>query len=155
MSGFKDAMGQIQINIQGVNEAIREIGMYEGRAQSEAEAAIQEGVKAIIKKAKARVPVRSGYLKKSGRSEFNLKKMQGRAAFYAPHAHLVEFGTKAHAVDPKKAKALQILDAGQGILRYAHRAKIPARRAKPFLTPSASEELPKVEKRIREALKKV
>lgn len=151
----KAAFGQIRIEVEGIEKAIAQIKAYQGKAQIEAENALQDGAKAIMKKAKARVPVRSGRLKRSGRTRFQRNKMLAQAAFYAPHAHLVEFGAKATTVKPKRAKALEIVDGGHGILRYAQKARIPTRREKPFLVPSALEEFPKIEKRIEGALKKV
>lgn len=145
---------QIRIEVSGVQEALAKISKYDGKTQLATQESLRVGAKNITKTAKASVPVRTGKLKKSGGSTFNKSKLTARSFFRAPHAHLIELGAKASTTKPKKAKALQIVNGDLGILRYAHEAKIPKRRARPFLSPAAQKEFPVIEQEIREALKK-
>ncbi|MDR3349326.1 MAG: HK97 gp10 family phage protein [Acidaminococcales bacterium] len=129
------------------------IGKYDYKVQLVAEEAINKGIKNISRLAKNRVPVRSGKLKKSGRSRFDKKNMSGRAQFNASYAHIVEFGAKGHKVKPKNKKAMTVKGQGETTLT-SKEASVPALPARPFLFPSFQEEVPSIEKEIREAMKK-
>jgi HK97 gp10 family phage protein len=76
--------------------------------------ALRQGAKVIETAAKANVPVKSGKLRDSIRASVRLRrgmpvatiKAGGSGKGGAYYAHMVEFGTAAHFIKPKKAKSL-------------------------------------------------
>jgi HK97 gp10 family phage protein len=75
--------------------------------------ALRAGAAVIRAEAKTTAPVLSGALKKSIRISGKAKKGQITVSVKmggktAPHAHLVEFGTRAHKIAPNAAQALAI-----------------------------------------------
>ena len=99
-------------------------------------AALRAGVNEYKGVAARGVPVDEGDLKRSLRVTTRVKKgtvyaslkVGGRAA---PHAHLVEFGTKPHKIRPKSKKALSF--GGKAAREVNH----PGARPQPFMRPAA------------------
>ena len=97
--------------------------------------ALRAGANEFKKAIQANVPIKSGALRKSVRVTSKIKKGTVTAAVKvggkrAPHASLVEFGTKAHKITPKGAKALRI--AGYVVADADH----PGARPRPFARPA-------------------
>ena len=135
-----------------LTNAIKSIGDANGKARLGVESALKKGVTAIRRDGKRRAPVKSGYLKKSIKSDFKAADLNGYVYSTAPHAHLMEDGVKASYVYPTAGKkALKIVD--KRLLRYAAHAKIPARRAHPFLKPAYDANEPKIIDDIKGAIK--
>lgn len=98
-------------------------------------AALRAGANEFRKEARQKVPVDDGDLKRSIRVTTRTKRGTVYAALkvggrLAPHAHLVEFGTKAHKIKPRKQQAL----AFGGTL--AHEVDHPGARPQPFMRPT-------------------
>ena len=120
-------------------------------------AALRAGAAVIREEAKANVPVLEGKLKKSIKVSAKVKagkimasvKVGGRLA---PHAHLVEFGTRPHKIEPKNAGALSI--AGVAYRSVDH----PGARPNPFFRPAldakSGDAVAAVAAKIRERLTK-
>lgn len=98
-------------------------------------AALRAGVNEFKKEMQANVPVKNGKLKRSIKVSTKSKggrvsakvKAGGKAA---PHAMLVEFGTKPHKIAPKKAGGLLI--GGNVVGAVDH----PGAKAHPFARPA-------------------
>ena len=96
-----------------LSKAIRQISSaWDGKTRLRVEAALKRGTNAVYREARQRVPVRSGKLKKSIRQRFSTVKLEGQVFSNQPYAHLVEFGSRAHTVRPKKKKALRFFKGG-------------------------------------------
>jgi HK97 gp10 family phage protein len=118
-------------------------------------AALRAGASEFRKDARQRVPVDDGDLKRSIRVTARTKRGTVYAAVkaggrLAPHAHLVEFGTKAHKIKPKKQKALAF---GGTVAREVDH---PGARPQPFMRPTfdggASSAIAATGAKIRERL---
>lgn len=120
-------------------------------------AALRSGANVFKAGAKAKAPRKTGKLQKSLAVTTNSKggvvtaKLKARGKI-APHAILVEFGTKPHKIAPKKKGALAI--GGNVVGGVDH----PGARAKPFLRPTfdggAAPAIAAVAAKIRERLTK-
>ena len=85
-----------------LSKAIRQISAWDGKTRLRVEAALKRGTNAVYREARQRVPIRSGKLKKSIRQRFSTVKLEGQVFSNQPYAHLVEFGSRAHTVKPRK-----------------------------------------------------
>lgn len=138
----------MNIKIEGLTELAGQLEKLKKTAHGdEIRAALVDGANLISDNARARAPIAPyatnykgqaiapGGLKRSllaaaGRQfktflqafAFSLKKA-------APHAHLVEFGTKAHAIAPKNKKVLMF---GNAFKRFAKNVQHPGSREIPF-----------------------
>jgi HK97 gp10 family phage protein len=97
--------------------------------------AVRAGVKEFQTRARANVPVDSGALRKSIKIKTSARGGQVKATLRAGdktawYAHLVEFGTKAHFIGPRVAKALAFL--GVTVQGVQH----PGAKARPFMRPA-------------------
>lgn len=137
---------RVHVDNSDVTKALERIQLYSKKMPLAVENAVSGSAKAIARGGKQRVRVKSGKLKKSIGSSFDLKKCEGKALVKMPHAHLIEFGAKASVAKPKKKKALKINGDFLG------KAKIPARRAFPFMKPAYEAEKPVLLKKIKEAV---
>ena len=151
MRGFR-----VNFSVPELGQALDQINKYDGKSRMGIENAVQNSTKAIGTGMRQRVSVVSGRLRKRIRTRFSANKygrglIEGAAAAVTPYAHLVEFGAKATIVRPKNKKALAI-DA-YGYRRYATKAVIPARRARPYARPAFEAEKPNLIRAISEAVK--
>lgn len=138
----------MNIKIEGLTQLAGQLDKLKATAQGEAvRAALLDGANLITDAAKARAPVAPYATNYAGRSiaPGGLKKSLGAAAGRqfktflqayafslkkaAPHAHLVEFGTKAHAITPKNKKFLMF---GNLFKRFAKKVQHPGSREIPF-----------------------
>lgn len=98
-------------------------------------AALRAGANVIKETAKSNVPVKTGALRKSlqvttgskGSTVTARLKASGKVA---PHAVLVEFGTRPHKIKPRRAGGLTV--GGHVVAEVDH----PGSRPKPFLRPA-------------------
>lgn len=105
-----------------------------------------------IHEAQARVPRKTGLLQRRivpGRLTDDTAVIEART----PYAAAVEYGSKAHVIVPKRAKALAWggerrltgrLKTGAKPTNFAKRVHHPGTRAKPYLIPGAEEAVRKV-----------
>ena len=105
---------------------------------------------AVAREARQRVPVRSGKLKKSIKTRFSTVKLEGQVYSNVPYAHLVEFGSRAHTVRPKKKKALRFFKGGPV---FTKRSRIPAQAGKPFFKPSYDYVEPQLIRDVKKAVR--
>jgi HK97 gp10 family phage protein len=138
----------LKIKIEGLTELAGQLEKLKKTAQgAEVRAALLDGANLISDAAKARAPVAPYATNYRGRAiapgglKRSLSAAAGRqfknflqAYAYtlknaAPHAHLVEFGTKAHTVTPKDKKFLMF---GNLFERFAKKAQHPGSRPIPF-----------------------
>ena len=138
----------MNIKIEGLTELAGQLEKLKQTAQgAEVRAALLDGANLISEAAKARAPVAPyatnyrgraiapGGLKRSlsaaaGRQFKNFLQAYAFAfAKTAPHAHLVEFGTKAHTVTPTDKKYLMF---GNLFKRFAKKTQHPGSRPIPF-----------------------
>lgn len=120
-------------------------------------AALRAGANEFKEGAKQGVPVDEGDLKASIRVTTSARRGTVYARLRvggkrAPHAHLVEFGTKPHKITPKKQHALSF--NGRAVREVNH----PGTKAQPFMRPAADSRPPAaaaaVGAKIRERLTK-
>lgn len=137
---------RVHVDNSDITKALERIQLYSKKMPLAVENAVSGSAKAIARGGKQRVRVKSGKLKKSIGSSFDLKKCEGKAFVKMPHAHLIEFGAKASVAKPKAKKALKING------KFFGKAKIPERRAFPFMKPAYEEEKPALLKKIKEAV---
>ena len=141
----------VSLGIKEMRRQLAKIKQYDAQTQAKMRGAVQASTSNIYAGAKRRVRVRSGGLQKNITMEYNDATNTGKVRAKSPHAHLVEFGARAAMDRPKSKKALRI-DAN-GIRRFADGAKIPARKAKPFMKPSFEQEKPNLMRSVQEAVK--
>lgn len=115
--------------------------------------ALRAGANVIKKEAKQEVPVRSGALRKSLKVSTKSKNGTVTAVLkadsrVAPHAHLVEFGTRPHKIKPRNGEALRI--DGHVVSEIDH----PGSRPKPFLRPSFDSKAPQAVVAVAEQIRK-
>lgn len=126
--GFK-----VNFSCPELKNALRNIDKYDNQTTVKIENAISKSTLAIGKGAKERVPVRTGDLKKSIKSSFHVKAMQGTVKAKQYYAHLIEFGAKVHDVGPPFMRAWTT--------------------ERPFLRPSFEQEKPNLIKNVKDAIK--
>lgn len=103
--------------------------------------ALREGAKQVLEEVQQRIPVDSGQLRASARITTRYRKGTVTASvkvgnFVAWYAHLVEFGTRAHEITPRRrGGALRI--NGNEVRSADH----PGTRAQPFMRPAADASL--------------
>jgi HK97 gp10 family phage protein len=138
----------LNIKIEGLTELAGQLEKLKKTARGdEVRAALLDGANLISDAAKARAPVAPYATNYRGRAiapgglKRSLAAAAGRqfktflqAYAYtlkqaAPHAHLVEFGTKAHTVTPKDKKFLMF---GNLFKRFAKKVQHPGSRPIPF-----------------------
>lgn len=115
--------------------------------------ALRAGVNVIKNEAKQEVPVRTGTLRKSLKVSTRSKNGTVTAVLkadsrVAPHAHLVEFGTRPHKIKPRNGDALVI--GGHVVADVEH----PGARPKPFLRPSFDSKAPQAIAAVAEQIRK-
>lgn len=142
---------KVNLGIKDLQQQLGKIKQYDAQTQAKMRGAVQESTANIYAGAKRRVRVRSGGLQKNITMEYNDATNTGKVRAKSPHAHLVEFGARAAVERPKSKKALRI-DAN-GIRRFADSVTIPARKAKPFMTPAFEQEKPNLMRNVQEAVK--
>lgn len=133
-----------------LSKCLKQLSLYDGKARLGVEKAISDATKRVRKAARRRVAVRSGALKRSLKSSFSKRTMEGIVKAKQPYAHLVEFGAQPVIIKPKKRHVLKINISVKK--QYTKTARIPARQAKPFLVPSFQEEMPNVITEVKKVL---
>lgn len=148
---------EIRMEIQGLDQAIKKLKLYDSKSRKKIEAAISKAGRNIRDGAKTRVPVRTGTLRDSIGARFNGGKMQSVVkADYgkAPHAHLIEFGVRQTVIVPKKKQVLKFSVGGETV--YTKKSiTLPARKARPFMNPAFQAEKPKIEAEIEKIIKEM
>lgn len=142
----------IKADDSAINKALRQISVFDGKTRLKVERAVKNGTQAVGRAARKNVPVKTGALRKSIKTSFKSRAIVGEAKAMSPVAHLIEYGAKSAIIMPKNKKALTIDD--YGVRRYAAKARIPARRAHPFLKPAYDAKRDKIIKDVEEAVKK-
>ena len=83
---------RVNLDCPELREVLRNMDRYNTRTAVKIEQAIQTSTRNIATGVRRRIPVRTGLSKKSTRSRFDVRKVQGTVAVKRPTAHLVEFG---------------------------------------------------------------
>jgi HK97 gp10 family phage protein len=90
----------------------------------------------ILAEMESRVPVKSGVLRNSlGVQVETDKVIIGPRADQAPYAGFVEFGTKAHIIEPKKAGGVLVFNVG-GTKVFTRKVRHPGTKAQPYVRPA-------------------
>jgi HK97 gp10 family phage protein len=115
--------------------------------------ALRAGVNVIKNEAKHEVPVKSGALRKSLKVTTKSKNGTVTAVLkadsrIAPHAMLIEFGTRPHKIKPRNGGALVI--NGHVVADVEH----PGSRPRPFLRPSYDSKAPQAIAAVAEQIRK-
>lgn len=162
-------MRNISIEVEGLDEALRRLKVYDTASTEKISNAIKQGGQNIGKEARSRVPRKTGKLRKSIRTRFDSVAITSTIRTNVPYAHLVEFGAAAATVRPRSRprkggqpkQALKI--DSRGFRRFVHKSNnpakgvvhIPARPARPYMTPAFQSEKPKIESNIKKVLKEM
>lgn len=127
--------------ISGLDSIKRQLALFPDKVKvNVVRGAMRAGAAVIAKSAKENVPVRTGALKKSIRVSSRSSrgdwvrataKAGNKEAWYA---HLVEFGTGSHWINPKNRKALRLPDG-----RFVRRVDHPGSAGQPFMRPALDE----------------
>ena len=147
----------ITMEIEGLEEAIRRLKLYDTASSKSLSKAISKSGRNIRDDAKSYVPIRTGTLRDSLSARFSGNRLQSvvKADYKkAPHAHLIEYGVEASVVKPTKKQALKFTD-GNGMKFARAPIKLPARKARPFMNPAFQSEKPKIENEIKKILKEM
>ncbi|WP_303706934.1 HK97 gp10 family phage protein [Phascolarctobacterium succinatutens] len=127
-----------------LTKCLKQIKAFDGKTRLGVEKALRNGTKRVRTGAARRVAVRSGTLKRSLRSGFSRAKLEGVIRAKQPYAHLVEYGAQGFFAKPKKTgiRALKMNIGGKAV--YSKSARVPARKARPFLAPAFEDEAPRI-----------
>ena len=92
----------------------------------------------VVEAARSKAPKRTGYLA----SQISSVVEGDSAAIYAkaPYSAYVEFGTRPHLIQPRRAKALRFEVGGEEV--FATRVQHPGTAPQPYLFPAAYEAIP-------------
>jgi len=160
------------IGLQGMTELMADLDRLRGLpVGQEAKQALMEGAEIIRMEAMLNAPVAPratwyrGRLIQPGGLKRSLKAAMGRQyktflqafvftlAAFAPHAHLVEFGTKAHRIKATK-KALRWFSRFRNGFKYAPAVNHPGAKANPFFRNAIKSKRSTVKRRIEAVLKR-
>lgn len=138
---------RINIRLDGLERAIRNIQDYEVAKKEEVKNIVKETAFKIQANAKQKAPVDSGTLKRSidvdiANDELSAKVFTNLE--YAPH---VEFGTAPHKI---KVKDASVLSNGSQV--FGKEVNHPGTPAQPFLFPAYEEEMQEYMDRLERAL---
>ncbi|MDR2006913.1 MAG: HK97 gp10 family phage protein [Acidaminococcales bacterium] len=141
----------VSVEIEGLQEALDAVKWYDQNANQKLRAVIADGVKAISRGARQRIPVKTGGLKKSIRTRmYTDRGVVGYVRAHKPHAHLVEFGTQGHQTI-EKGKRYRI----GGNIRTGKPVFVKGAPARPFMVPAYEQEKPRIEAEVAKVLKEV
>lgn len=142
----------MKVDSSALTEALKEISFWDGKARLGVENVMKKGTKDIRRDAVQRAAVKSGKLKKSLKTRFKASRCQGEVYTKLPYAHVLEYGSKAHEIKPKKKKALRFYKNGE--LLFAQKVKLPKFAGKPYLKPAYDFIAPDIVKNIKKVVKK-
>ena len=154
----------IEGNIEGLDEAIRNLKSYDTESGKKIRKAISSGGRSVASQAKFRVPVHSGKLKRTIAARFDTRHIESVVKAGARYAHFIEYGVAASTVRAKKQKNLVMRWYDRaGNVRFAARGKspiggtvkIPKRSAHPFMEPSFRSVKPRVISEIAKVLREM
>lgn len=138
---------RINIKLQGLEKAIRDIQDYEIAIKEEVKNIVKETAFKIQSSSKQKAPVLSGTLKRSIDVDIANDEMSAKVFSdldYAPH---VEFGTAPHEIEVKDASVLS-----NGKKPFGKKIMHPGQVAQPFLFPAYEEEVQEYMDRLERAL---
>jgi hypothetical protein len=138
----------VSTKIPKVQDAINDIGAFDGRARLRIEKAVSDSTLNIKQGAIERVRVRKGSLRKSIKSSFRASGPSGTVYSKRPTAHLIELGVKPHKISARGKTALVI--NGDFVRKGVSH---PGFTAKPFLRPAYEDEKPRFIRKVEEAVK--
>lgn len=138
----------IRTNIDSeVKKALRDIARYDKETARKLKKAVKDGTRDTMSRAKHKARIHTGNLIRRITMRYDEQKNVGKVISKAPHSHFLELGVKAAIVVPKKKRVLHF---GKFFTKVA---RIPARKAHPFMEPAIKEAAPRIEKDVEEALK--
>lgn len=141
----------ISAKVPELSKTLSQISAYDGKTLLKIENAVESSGKAIAAGERRRIPVSSGKTKKRIRTRFSRKTITSIIATKSSIAHLLEFGTKAHIILPKKKKVMAI--DTMGYRSFRKRVAHPGSRARPFARPAFEDEKPNLIRKLRNAVK--
>ena len=104
---------KLTVKPKNVQNIINNLQKYDSDTTQRIGDAVNNSLKNIAKGVRSRLPTaRSGRLRKGVKKSYSKKKMYGEVKSTAPHAHLLEFGTKSHALTKGASR-----DAGRAAKR--------------------------------------
>lgn len=116
--------------------------------------AMGDAAQAVAARAAALAPVQTGALKRAIHAErdgpLDHRVVAGNADVW--YGHLVEFGSAAHSVAPRRREALRFESGGREVF-VKDRVRVPAIPPHPFLIPALEAERAKIEQRVSAAIK--
>ena len=130
-------MSDVKVNgLAALEQALQELPAKISR--NILRSALRQGGKVIAEQAKTLSPKRTGKLRDSIRVKTRITAGQPVATISAGgnkrgdafYAQIVEFGSKAHLIKPKKGKALAFAGGAHGVVHH------PGAHAKPFMRPA-------------------
>jgi len=90
---------KLTVKPKNVQAVLNNMQKYDKDTTQRIGEAVNNSLKNIAKGVRSRLPTaRSGKLRKGVKKSYSKKKMYGEVKSTAPHAHLIEFGTEAHAL---------------------------------------------------------
>lgn len=161
---------RMSVEVEGLDEALRRLKAYDAKSTEKISEVIRLDGQNIGKEARSRVPRRSGKLRKSIRTRFDSTAITSTVRTNEPYAHLVEFGAAAATARPRsKAKKkgekpkLALRIDSRGFRRFVHKSSkpgkgvvhIPARPARPYMTPAYQSGKPRIENDIKKVLREM
>jgi len=94
----------VKVTSGELGKTLREISAWDGKSRLKVETVLRKGTTEIAREARQRAPKRTGTLRKSIKQRFSAMRLEGQVFSELPYAHLVEFGSRAHTVRPKKKR---------------------------------------------------
>lgn len=123
----------ITCKTKGVKEVVTKIGKYDAETTKKVSDVVNGSLKNIAKGARQRLPTsKSGNLRKGLKKSFAKKNITGYVKETAPHAHLIEFGTKPHSLDKGTKRKVMVINGNPISGNVMH----PGSKAKPFMQPA-------------------
>ncbi|MBR4401029.1 MAG: HK97 gp10 family phage protein [Synergistes sp.] len=142
-----------------IRDAVNSIKMYYGKSRLGLERIIANATRRIAYRTKQNAPKGpTGNLRKSIESSFSAKALRGEIKAVMPHAHLVEYGVRAHRTyltgkhSSPPAKVLRFKSGGKTV--FARSTRIPAIHARPFMGPAYKAEEPRLISEIETLLRR-
>jgi HK97 gp10 family phage protein len=120
-------------DVSRLAEALRQAAQQSGVTTQQV---LVQSANHILAEMEAKVPVRSGNLRRSLRIEVGADKVTiGPDAEQAPYGGYVEFGTRAHDIVPRKPGGVLVFTVG-GTKVFTRKVRHPGTRPQPYVVPA-------------------
>lgn len=150
----------VRVKSGSAKEVFSNLKKYDEKTREKLGKAVNRSLNAIRRGAKTRIHSVSGLLSRRIKKTYDSNVLSGTVRSTAPHAHLIEFGTRAIGETGSKAKPLSknpvqakgkaMVIPGIGFRKsYKHKGM----KARPYMRPSFESERPKYIRNIEKAVK--